>query len=607
MVYGHTQARWWPAARQQALVQGDAPDADANEPSALVIGMAMLGALVCLVPLAGFLVLALGERVLMGAPGLVLGVIALAVSGAMLRSSAQAFLNCVALVLWCLGGGLLLVNAGDVIFNSRMGALLIFGLAAALLLLGAWLAQARWIQSIMGLGWAAAVYGVLMTAQSWLPWILPLQLDGLLLALLWALWLHAEPARLAQYQQWWAQPRWAAFADAAVVGVLGSAAFSAFSGRWFDPWAVPALGNEGRWMFGAGRWLAVAAVVLATGWLVRTWRARSVMVPRLQYSVLLAGGLLAVCAWFSTGLGIAALVAAAALLSARWRIAVLCAVIALALLGQFYYLLAWSLAAKGVGLAVLGAVMLAGLLALRPRGEHADHANAAAIAQPRHAQLAWVLLGAVLVFGLVNWDVRGKEQVIANGQRIMVPLVPVDPRSLMQGDYVALRFDMPAAVYEGLESSVAPTAKVRASVDAKGVANVIGLVTAGVQPGPGEVILPLKRLKGRWVLVTDAYFFPEGQGTHFERAKFGDFRVLPDGRALLVGLTDAQGQVIEALPGRSIWDSASARGRNEAVDATEAMESSAEEAAVAVEAVNAAAAASKAAAEEAAAPSPAVR
>ncbi|MPM45457.1 hypothetical protein SDC9_92144 [bioreactor metagenome] len=49
------------------------------------------------------------------------------------------------------------------------------------------------------------------------------------------------------------------------------------------------------------------------------------------------------------------------------------------------------------------------------------------------------------------------------------------------------------------------------------------------------------------MLVTDAYFFPEGTGKVFERAKFGDFRVLPDGRALLVGLADADGKPIPVL------------------------------------------------------------
>ena len=599
MAYG--QASWWAQARQQALVQGDAPDDSAHEPTALVIGMAMLGALVCLVPLAGFLWLALGEDLLQGASGMLLGVVALVGSGALLRTSAQAFLNCVALVLWGLGAGLLLLNVGEVLWETRVGALLVFGLLAALMALGAWLAQARWIQSIMGVAWAVALYSVLMTLQSWLPWGVPLVLDGLLLALAWLFWLRAEPARLAQPAAWWAQPRWAAFADAAMVGALGVAMFSAFSGRWFDPWTYPVEGARAWWLLDASAWLAVAAVLLATGWLVRTWRARGVLAPRVAYSLWLAGGLLAVCAWFSNGLGVIALVAAAALLGARWRMAVLCAVLALALLGQFYYLLTWSLAAKGVGLAVLGAVLLVGLLLIGQRGAQGSQATGVALAQPHAAQLVWVLVGALLVFGLVNWDVRGKEQVIAHGQRILVPLVPVDPRSLMQGDYVALRFEMPVGVDQQLEDSLAPTARVRASVNAEGVASVKALVAADARPAPGEVILPLKQLKGRWVLVTDAYFFPEGQGAHFERAKFGDFRVLPDGRALLVGLADAEKQAMQALPGRSIWESAAGQGRTEAtaaVEAAEAVEASAEEAARAAEEADATAAALKAATQD---------
>ena len=112
---------------------------------------------------------------------------------------------------------------------------------------------------------------------------------------------------------------------------------------------------------------------------------------------------------------------------------------------------------------------------------------------------------------------------------------------------------------------------VRAAVDAQGIATVQALVSDRKQAGEGEVILPLKRLKGQWVLVTDAYFFPEGQGTHFERGKYGDFRVLPDGRALLVGLADAEGKPIEPLPGGPIWS------KKSGVDATSPSERSAEE------------------------------
>ena len=45
---------------------------------------------------------------------------------------------------------------------------------------------------------------------------------------------------------------------------------------------------------------------------------------------------------------------------------------------------------------------------------------------------------------------------------------------------------------------------------------------------------------GQWTLVTDAWYFREGDAARWEAAKFGEFRVEPDGKALLVGLADAQ-------------------------------------------------------------------
>ncbi|MEG0044783.1 MAG: GDYXXLXY domain-containing protein [Comamonas sp.] len=558
MKHFSSQPHWWPAAQQQGLVQSDAAPADAHEPSVLVIAMAMLGVLVCMVPLLAFVFLGLGEEVFLGAGGMVLGLLALAGGGALLRSGPQAFAGCAGLVLWLLGEALVLINLGVDYLDSRPHLLMACVLLAALQMLGAWLSPARWIQTIMGVGWAVAVFVFFMVLQSWLPWLLPLQLDSLMLVALWWLWLRAEPARLAGPRQGWAQTRWAVFADAAIVGVLLLIAKGGYGNDWLDVQGQIRW-SEGwekgwNWVVVAARWLSAAEVLLATALLVRIWRGRGLLHARMSVLLMLVGALLAVCAWFRVDLGAIALIAAAALLAGRWRIALLCALLGLVVLSQFYYELHWPLAIKGVGVAVLGAVLLAGLWVLRQRTA-ADAVPQAAQPQTRSnkVQLAWMLAGAVLVFGAVNWDVRGKEQVIAHGQRILVPLIPVDPRSLMQGDYMALRFDLPPAVSEGLANITAPTAFVRAAVDGQGIATVQALVTDRKQAGAGEVILPLKRLKGQWVLVTDAYFFPEGQGTHFESGKYGDFRVLPDGRALLVGLADAEGKVIEPLPGGPIW------------------------------------------------------
>lgn len=58
----HAAPAWWAPARQQGLVHGDAPAPDLQEPSVLVLALAMLGAIASLVPLAVFLALSLGER-----------------------------------------------------------------------------------------------------------------------------------------------------------------------------------------------------------------------------------------------------------------------------------------------------------------------------------------------------------------------------------------------------------------------------------------------------------------------------------------------------------------------------------------------------------------
>ena len=538
----NAQPTWWPAALQRGLVQGDAPPAD-DEPSAWLIALALLGAQVCAVPIGGMLALLLGDDIFSGsATGMGLGLVGLAGALVWLRATAQVFAASMALVLWCLSIALLLTGVAD---WGRDGLWASATMAALLVLSGA-IARPRWVKYIMGLSFAVALYiwGTLLEAHA--PWLLPLQATGLAMALAWLVWIWHEPRRLQQPARWWASAGWAAFADAAAVGLL----CVCLAAR---AWWMIGLGDIGdmqaawRWALVAGRGVAVAMVVLSAWLVARRWRSAG---GQAQALVLWAGALLALGAWFSPALAVVALVAAGALIGARWEVAVLCALGALWLLGQFYYTLAWPLATKGLGLALIGGLLLAGVLVLR-QWLAAGAAGRVPGAAVRRASLqtAWVVVGAALVLGVVNWDVRGKEQVIATGQPVLVPLVPVDPRSLMQGDYMALNFALPQNVREGLAQTIAPTALVRASVDAKGIASIQALVAADATPGQGEVILPLKRLKGRWVLVTDAYFFPEGTGAVFEQAKFGDFRVLPDGRALLVGLADAQGVVIPVPKG----------------------------------------------------------
>ena len=60
------------------------------------------------------------------------------------------------------------------------------------------------------------------------------------------------------------------------------------------------------------------------------------------------------------------------------------------------------------------------------------------------------LISLVLILALVNWSIWSKEKLLADGRNVYLELAPVDPRSLMQGDYMALRFKLANAVYKAL-------------------------------------------------------------------------------------------------------------------------------------------------------------
>jgi uncharacterized membrane-anchored protein len=63
-----------------------------------------------------------------------------------------------------------------------------------------------------------------------------------------------------------------------------------------------------------------------------------------------------------------------------------------------------------------------------------------------------------------------------------------------------------------------------------------------------EFLLALTPKNGRWTLATDAWFFREGEAARWEVARYGEFRVTPDGEALLVGLADAELRPIPTAP-----------------------------------------------------------
>src|SRR5690606_22795049 len=105
-------------------------------------------------------------------------------------------------------------------------------------------------------------------------------------------------------------------------------------------------------------------------------------------------------------------------------------------LGRFYFDLNSSLLDKAGMLAAMGLLFLAAGWLLRER--------AARVSPRSWRRLGWLATGLVLVLTVVNVDIYRKESLLAEGKPVILQLRPVDPRSLMQGDYMALNFQVTA-------------------------------------------------------------------------------------------------------------------------------------------------------------------
>lgn len=141
--------------------------------------------------------------------------------------------------------------------------------------------------------------------------------------------------------------------------------------------------------------------------------------------------------------------------------------------------------------------------------------------------------GLLLVLGAANFAVWQHESTLARGQVMYLRLAPVDPRSIMQGDYMALRFELDTKL--GANAPRHGQAVVR--LDARGVAEFVR-VHQGEALAADERLLEFRGRGRRARIVTDAFFFEEGQARAYANARFGELRVRPDGVALLVGLAD---------------------------------------------------------------------
>ena len=148
-----------------------------------------------------------------------------------------------------------------------------------------------------------------------------------------------------------------------------------------------------------------------------------------------------------------------------------------------------------------------------------------------------VIAAAVIGLAVVNYTIAAREAILEDGRVVLLELVPVDPRSLMQGDYMALRFKVVRDAFQPAPAEVVADGRIVLGLDARGVAT-FRRFDNGAAPAADEVAFRYRIRHGTPKLGTNAFFFEEGRAGDYAKARYGEFRVAPNGEAILAALRD---------------------------------------------------------------------
>lgn len=236
-------------------------------------------------------------------------------------------------------------------------------------------------------------------------------------------------------------------------------------------------------------------------------------------------------------------------------------------LGGFYYQLSILLLYKGallVSFAVIFAIVTLFL--------HARYKTPSQSAVENHSVFKapiWLVgVFVIALLGAVNYKVQQFEDVLATGKPVVLKIAPVDPRSLMQGDYMVLNYAILSEIQQSqFLSESNESLESNESIDAGEANETIGIdesspsgkkayilvhldknhvatfceeqseIPTDFKHCTPNVYLPI-RYKG-WLpeLPSQDYFFAEGKGEHYAQAEYAEYR-FKDGILLLARLLD---------------------------------------------------------------------
>jgi uncharacterized membrane-anchored protein len=147
----------------------------------------------------------------------------------------------------------------------------------------------------------------------------------------------------------------------------------------------------------------------------------------------------------------------------------------------------------------------------------------------------FILLNLFLVLGFFMYAVRQKESILSEGKLLLFELAPVDPRSLMQGDYMALRYKLADTLRD---MDLPKRGFIVVQPDSFNIARYVRIQKGNQPPGPDEQRIEYKAASFDINIGASSFFFKEGDSDKYANAKYGGIKVNTKGNSVLTGLYD---------------------------------------------------------------------
>lgn len=154
-----------------------------------------------------------------------------------------------------------------------------------------------------------------------------------------------------------------------------------------------------------------------------------------------------------------------------------------------------------------------------------------------------VMVNLIIVLIYTLYYVNAKENILSDGELLLFELAPVDPRSLIQGDYMVLNYAVSRRVNR---DSIPKKGYMVVTKTTEGIAQRERLQANTTPLKDGEFLVNYTIPSWQMNIGANAYFFEEGKAEVYAAAKYGGIKIDNAGNSLLVGLFDENKELLES-------------------------------------------------------------